>query len=293
VEGYTRPENTEEPRAVYQAVNPDYFATMEVSILEGRGLREADREDAEPVAVVSQGFVDREFPDGAAVGERIRVGNEETFRTIVGIAENTVQQRISLNGEGTQAIFVPVAQAPGRAISFALRLPGDPNAAIADVREAVWAVNPDQPLARVQTLDAFVAESLAGPRAISLFLMGMGGIALLLAAMGIYGVMAHAVAQQQREIGIRMALGAGRGAVMGMVARSGLSLVGIGLVLGIPLSFVMYRLVSRALGLFEGDVGFAYAAGVSGALILVALVSTLLPAGRASGVRPVAALKES
>jgi putative ABC transport system permease protein len=292
VEGYTRPEESDPPRAIYQAVNPEYFPAMEIPILEGRGIAESDRGDAEPVVVASRSFVDREFPDGEALGKRVRVGNEEELRTIVGIAGNTVQQRISLAGEGSQALFVPVAQAPGRGLSFALRLPGDPNAAIADVREAVWSVNPDQPLARIQTLDAFVAESLAGPRAISLFLMAMGGIALLLAAMGIYGVMAHGVAQQQREIGIRMALGARRGRVVGMVARSGLSLVGVGLVLGLPLSFVMYRLVTRALGLFEGEVGFTYAAGVTVALILVATVSTLLPAQRASGVRPVAALKD-
>ena len=292
VEGYTRREDAEVPRAVYQAVNPAYFATMEVPILEGRGIEVSDREDAQAVVVVSQGFVQREFPDGEALGRRIRVGDEEAFRTIVGIAANTVQQRIQISGQGSQALFVPAAQAPLRAVSFGVRVPGDPNAAIADVREAVWGVNPDQPLARVQSLDAFVSESLAGPRAISLFLMGMGGIALLLAAMGIYGVMAHSVAQQQREIGIRMALGAGRGSVVGMVARSGLSLVGIGLVLGLPLSFVMYRLVARALGLFEGGVGFSYAAAVAVALILVATLSTLLPAQRASGVRPVAALKD-
>lgn len=292
VEGYTRPEDSEPPRAVYQAVNPSYFATMEIPILEGRGIEESDREDAEPVVLVSRGFAQREFPDDQALGKRIRVGDEDVYRTIVGVTANTVQQRIQISGQGSQALFVPAAQAPRRSVSFAVRLPGDPNAAIADVREAVWSVNPDQPLARVQTLDAFVAESLAGPRAISLFLMGMGGIALLLAAMGIYGVMAHSVAQQQREIGIRMALGAGQGSVVGMVARSGLSLVGIGLVLGLPLSFVMYRLVARALGLFEGNVGFTYAAVVAVALILVATLSTLLPAHRASGVRPVAALKD-
>jgi len=292
VEGHTRPEEAQAPRAIYQAVNPAYFATMEIPVLQGRGIVASDREDAPPVVVVSQGFADLEFPGEEALGKRIRVGDEEEPRTIVGIAANTVQQRIEAAGDGARAIFVPVAQAPLRAVSFALRLPGDPNAAIADVRGAVWRVNPDQPLARIQTLDAFVAESLAGPRAISLFLMAMGGIALLLAAMGIYGVMAHGVAQQQREIGIRMALGAGRGKVVGMVARSGLTLVGIGLVLGIPLSLVMYRLVARVLGLFEGGVGFTYAAAVAAALVLVALVSTLLPAQRASGVRPVAALKD-
>jgi hypothetical protein len=265
---------------------------MEIELLEGRVFEEGDREDVQPVVVVSQAFVAREFPDGEALGNRIRVGSEEEYRTIVGVVENTVQQRIELAGQSGQALFVPMAQAPSRALSFALRIPGEPTDAIADVRRAVWSVNPDQPLARIQTLDAFVAESLAGPRTISLFLMAMGGIALLLAAMGIYGVMAHAVAQQQREIGIRMALGAGRGAVVGMVARSGFALVGTGLLMGIPLSFVMYRLVARVLGLFEGGLGLTYAGSVTAALLLVAAVSTLLPARRASGVQPVAALKD-
>jgi len=292
VEGYTLPEDADPPRAIYQAVNPGYFSTMEIGVLEGRGFQEVDREDGEPVVVVSQAFVTREFPDGEALGKRIRVGDEEEFRSIVGVVENTVQQRIQLAGEDGQALFVPVAQAPARSLSFALRVPGEPTDVIADVRDAVWSVNPDQPLARIQTLDDFVAESLAGPRTISLFLMAMGGVALALAAMGIYGVMAHAVAQQQREIGIRMALGAERRTVVGMVARSGLTLVGIGLLLGLPLSFVMYRLVTRALGLFEGGVGLTWAGAVAGALLLVATVATLLPAGRASGVRPVAALKQ-
>jgi putative ABC transport system permease protein len=292
VEGYTLPEDADPPRAVYQAVNPGYFPAMEIELLEGRLFQEVDREDGPPVVVVSQAFVVREFPDGEALGERIRVGDEEEYRSIVGVVENTAQQRIALAGQSGQAFFVPAAQAPSRSMSFALRVPGEPTDAIADVRAAVWSVNPDQPLARIQTLDAFVAESLAGPRTISLFLMVMGGIALLLAAMGIYGVMAHAVAQQQREIGIRMALGADRGAVVGMVARSGFALVGTGLLLGIPLSFVMYRLVSRALGLFEGGLGLTYAGAVTAALLLVAAVSTLLPARRASGVQPVAALKD-
>jgi ABC-type antimicrobial peptide transport system permease subunit len=121
----------------------------------------------------------------------------------------------------------------------------------------------------------------------------MGAIALLLAAMGIYGVMAHSVAQRQREIGIRMALGAERASVVGMVTRSGLGLAGVGMVLGLPLAFVMYRSVVSALNLFESAMGVSYAAWVTLALAMVAVVSTWLPARRASSIEPVAALKES
>ena len=153
-------------------------------------------------------------------------------------------------------------------------------------------MEPDQPLARLRPFEDHEAESLAGPRAMSSFLTVMALLALVLAAMGIYGVMAHAVTQQTREIGIRIALGAGRGNVVGMVTRSGMTLAAVGMLLGAPLVFLMYRGVMSALGLFETDLTFTYAYWVTGALILVAALSTYLPARRASGVHPVAALKD-
>jgi len=211
---------------------------------------------------------------------------------IVGVARDVMQDRIALAGQRGEAIYVPLAQSPLRAVSFALRTDGDPARLAADVRQAVWAVNPDQPVAQLRTLEDFVAESLAGPRSISLFLAAMGLIALLLAAMGIYGVMAHAVTQQQREIGIRMALGAGRSSVVGTVSRTGLGLAGAGMVVGIPLSYLMYRAASSTLNLFEGGIAFGYAIKVSVALALVAVLATVLPARKASGIQPVAALRD-
>jgi len=219
-----------------------------------------------------------------------------TFRdrtwTVVGVVANVLQDRIPQVGNRGEAFYVPVAQSPLTNPPFALRAAGDPEALAAEVRQAVWAVNPDQPVAQLRTLDAHVAESLAGPRAISLFLTGMGIIALALAAMGIYGVMAHAVAQQQREIGIRMALGAGRGTVVGMVTRDGMSLAGVGMLLGVPLAYLMHRVVASALDLFVTSLGVGYTAGVAAALGGMAFLATWLPARRASGVQPVAALRD-
>jgi predicted permease len=292
IEGRPVGENEERLSAGFQAVSPGYFATLQVPIVQGRGIERTDREESQPVVVVSQAFVRREFPDQDPLGRTIIVGNEETPRAIVGVVGDILQQRIQLAGQQGEAMYVPVAQSPLRAPVFALRVPGDPTSVAADVRQAVWGVNPDQPVAQLRTLDDFVAESLAGPRAISLFLTAMGLIALLLAAMGIYGVMAHAVAQQQREIGIRMALGAGRGRVVRMVTRSGLSLAGFGMLLGVPLSYVMYRAVVSALNLFEAPLGIGFALWVTAALAGVAMVSTWLPARRASGVHPAAALRE-
>ena len=290
VEGRPAPAEGEAPTAGLQAVNPEYFSTMGIALLSGRGIESSDRAGTQPALVVSQALVDREFPGEDPLGRTVTFRGET--RTIVGVAADIVQDRIALAGDRDEAFYVPVAQSPPRNLAFALRTAGDPEALSADVRRAVWAVNPDQPVAQLRTLDEHVAESLAGPRAIALFIATMGAIALALAAMGIYGVMAHAVAQQQREIGIRMALGAGRGTVVAMVTRSGLTLAGIGMLLGLPLSYLMYRSVASAFNLFEGEVGMSYAAWVTAALAAVALLSTWLPARRASGVPPVAALRD-
>jgi len=292
VEGRPVGENEERPSAGFQSVSPGYFGTMGIPVQQGRGVERTDREGSQPVVVVSQGFVRREFPNQDPLGRTIVIGNEETPRAIVGVVGDVLQERIPMAGQQGEAIYVPLAQSPLRAPSFALRVQGDPTSVAADVRQAVWGVNPDQPVAQLRTLDDFVAESLAGPRTISLFLTAMGVIALLLAAMGIYGVMAHAVAQQRREIGIRMALGAGRGRVVGMVTKSGLSLAGIGMLLGLPLSWLMYRAIVSALNLFDAPLGPRFAVWVTLALAGVAVVSTWLPARRASGVHPAAALRD-
>lgn len=292
VEGRPVPPESEQARAGLQSVTPSYFPVLGIPIVQGRGLEDTDREDGQQVAVVSRGFARTEFGGEDPLGRSIRLAGEETPRVIVGVAADVVQARIPTPGDAGEAIYVPLAQRPLRSPSFAVRVAGDPTSLAGDVRRAVWAVDPDQPVARVQTLDAFVAESLAGPRAISQFLGAMGLVALLLAALGIYGVMAHAVAQQQREIGIRMALGAGRGAVVGMVTRGGLTLAGVGMLLGLPLAWLMYSRAATALDVFEAPAGLAWAGGVVVALGLVAVVATWLPARRASGVAPVAALRD-
>ncbi|HSG08524.1 MAG TPA: FtsX-like permease family protein, partial [Longimicrobiales bacterium] len=290
VAGSPIPEEGEQPTAGYQTVNPGYFSTMEIPVVQGRALEATDRDDSQPVALVSEALVRRDFPGEDPLGRTISV--RETDRVIVGVVRDVIQDRIALGGDRGEAIYVPLAQAPLRAVSFALRAGADPTRLAADVRQAVWAVNPDQPVAQLRTLDDFVAESLAGPRSISLFLGAMGLVALLLAALGIYGVMAHAVAQQQREIGIRMALGAGRGSVVGMVTKTGVGLAGVGMIVGLPLSYLMYRAASSVLNLFEAEVALGYALKVAGALAVVALVATVLPAGKASAVEPGVALRD-
>jgi hypothetical protein len=264
---------------------------MGIAIVQGRAIERSDRTDAQSVALISRALADREFPGEDPLGRSLEVRG--TSRTVVGVVEDVQQRRISLAGEAGEAIYLPYAQLPSRNPSFAVRSSaGDPSSLAANIRQAVWAVEADQPVADVRTLQDYIDESLAGPRSISLFLTVMGGIALLLAAMGIYGVMSHSVTQRRKEIGIRMALGAGRGSVVGMVTRTGLALAGVGMLLGLPLAWIVFRGFTAAVNLFAGDVGISYAVTLTGALLAVAALSTWLPARRASGVSPVRALRE-
>ena len=290
VDGREVLEASDQPTAGLQTVNPAYFETLQVALVQGRLIEEGDRADTEPVAVVSSAFADREFGDTDPIGARITVG--ETSRAIVGVVADITQDRMALAGRAGEQIYVPLDQAPRRDPSFALRADGDVTRLAGDVRAAVWAVEADQPIAELQTLEVFIDRSLAGPKAISAFLVAMGAIALALAAMGIYGVMAHSVQQQQREIGIRMALGAGQGSVVTMVTRSGLGLVGLGVLLGSPLAWVMMRMAGVGLNLFEAEIGYGLPMTLAATLVGVAVLATLVPASRASSIAPVAALKE-
>jgi len=290
VDGRPPLQPSEQPTAGVQVVNPGYFEAMGVPLRDGRLLAEADRGDTPLVVVVSEAFGAREFPGEDAVGERVTVGGAS--REIVGVVRDILQERLELEGISGEQMYVPMDQRALRAPRFAVRTTGDPSALAGDVREAVWSVEADQPIGTPRSLEAFIAESLAGPRAVSTFLLALGAIALALAAVGIYGVMAQSVTQQQREIGIRMALGASRVAVVGMVIRSGLLLVGIGMLIGAPLAFLMFRATIQGFNLFDAEIGYGVPAALFAALALVGVVSVVVPARRASAVAPARALKE-
>jgi len=290
IDGRSAPEINEQPLAHLQAVSADYFETLRIESRSGRLLGDADRADAPAVAVVSESLVAREFPSADPIGQRVTVRG--ISREIVGVVENIVQERIQLAGRAGEQIYVPLDQAPSRTPAFGVRVDGDPSELAADVRRAIWSVEPDQPIADLQPLQSHIDASLSGPRAIGVFLTAMGAIALALAAMGVYGVMAHSVVQQRRDIGLRIALGARRGEVIASLARSGLVRVGLGVALGLPIALLMFRGALSSLNLFETEIGLGYPLALGATLVAVAVLATLLPAGRASGVAPVVALKE-
>jgi hypothetical protein len=261
---------------------------LEIPLLSGRELNEMDRGDSPLVALVNQEFVRRNFPDGEALGQRIVLLGET--REIVGVVANFIQRRIPFDGFIEPGVFLPAAQSPMRNISFVVRATGDPASLAPDVRRAVWKVDPDQPIAAVQTLEDFIRVELAAPAFLGLFVGALSGLAMFLSGIGIYGVMAHTVAQERREMGIRLAVGARGGQLVGMVARRGLFMSGFGLILGIPLAILIHRSVLNALGLFQAEMGPGVGLLSGGVLAVVALLASYLPARSAAGVEPTRAL---
>lgn len=289
IEGAPPVEATERPRTGWEAVNPAYFETLRIPLLSGRLIEDTDRGDTRSVIVVNREFADTWLGEGDPIGRRVELFGE--MREVVGVVGNITQSRISIQGLSEAAVYLPLDQRPLRNPAFALRVAGDPTMVAADIRRAIREVDPDQPVAQIRTLDDHIRESLAGPRVIGYFVLGLGILAMVLAAIGIYGVMAHNVLQARREIGIRMAIGARPGRVVGMITRNGLTLAGIGLLAGVPLSFLVYRGVVSALDLFEVDLSSAYALSAAGMLVAVAVLASWLPALRAASVQPVSALQ--
>jgi putative ABC transport system permease protein len=288
IEGRAIPQRNEEPVSGWQAVNGAYFATLGVPIRQGRGITEEDREDAEAVAVVNESFVETFFPEEDPLGKRVVLMGMP--RRVVGVSKNIYQSRMPDDGGKLgPVVYLPMEQQAARSKSFALRVEGEPSAFADALRASIWAVDPEQPVSNVQTLTQHIDTELAGPNIIFVVLSIFGVTALLLSAMGIYGVMAHGVAQKTREIGIRMALGAAGKDVVGLVTRQGMRLALLGLVLGAPFAFALTRLVGSTFVTTTG-VSPQLVLTVVGMLTAVAFVATYLPALRASRIQPVRAL---
>jgi putative ABC transport system permease protein len=289
IEGRTPVDPGERPQSGWQAVNPAYFATLRIPLVSGRALLDSDRADAPPVALVNQEFVRRHFPGEEPLGRRIEI--QGTTREIVGVVANIIQSRIPEGADEEPAVYLPIMQEPLRNPAFALEITGDASTISAEVRRAVSRVDPDQPVALVRTLQTHIEESLAGPRVLGLFVLALGLLAMVLAAVGIYGVMAHSVVQANREIGIRMAIGARQSQVVAMITRRGIVLTAIGLAAGVPISLLIQRGVHSALNLWEVDVPPDYALIAAGMLAFVALLASWVHALGAAKVAPVQALQ--
>jgi putative ABC transport system permease protein len=272
--------------------SPEHFRTFEIPLLQGRLISARDGERAPAVAVINREMARRYWPGEDPIGKRVTLGDPADtaaiWRTIVGVVGDVKQE--GLDAEPYAQMYMPSAQFPQRGIYVSLRTAGDPLGAAGALRRAVKEVDPDVPVADLMTMEQRVAQSVTQPRVNTLLLGVFAGVALVLAAVGIYGVMSYGVEQRTREIGIRMALGAKQGDVLRLVVGQGMAPVAAGVALGLAGAFAVTRLIGSMLyGVSATDPVTFLAVTVF--LVAVALVASYLPARRATRVAPTEALR--
>jgi predicted permease len=293
IEEHPMPEG-EQPDSPMRIVGPDYFKTMGIPVRQGRGFEETDQFKSAPVVIVNEQFVQKFFPGQNAVGKHIKpswgIGDEKPLmRTIVGVVGN-VKHR-TLNMEFTPEVYLSASQIPMDSMSIAARTSiSNPAAITSAVRSELAAVDRNIPLVRVRVFDEYLARALARPRFNALLLSIFAGTALLLTAIGIYGVMAYSVSQRTSEIGIRIALGAAKSSIFRLVVGQAMAIVGISLAVGVVGAFAATRLLNSLLygvGASDPITFAAIVVLVSG----VAFIAAWLPARRATRVDPIIALR--
>jgi predicted permease len=274
--------------AISNVVSPEYFQTIGIPILRGRAFTAADRAGSVSVAIVNEVMATALWPNEEAVGKRFRFYGDDAPREVVGVAKTSKYNTL---GEDPQiAAYVPLAQNYSDAMVLFLRTDGDPAAALGTVLGEIRRIDAEVPLTNPATMTAILDQSLWAAKLGAILLGVLGGLAVVLASIGLYGVMSYSVGQRQREIGLRMALGASQSVVLRQVMRQALTLVAIGLALGLLAAGGVSRLVSTLLyGVTATDpVTFL---AVSLLLIAVGFAASLFPAIRASRVDPVVTLR--
>jgi putative ABC transport system permease protein len=297
VEGSPPASPGEVPITSHRLVSPGYLETLGVTLVGGRLLDERDSAASRLVAVVSEELVRKAWPGKDPLGKRVRrvrAGQPGPWMTVVGVVRDVREDRFGFRTP-RPVWYLPYAQQTlplpvSLPLNLVVRAGGRTAPVAAALREAIRAVDPAQPVAALEPMSGHLSDVLRGERFGAVVMGTLGALGLILAALGLYGVMAYSVSQRQHEIGLRMALGAGQPAVLGQVLRQGMTLVAVGLVLGLAASFGVSRLVSTLLyGVSATDpITFA---GVSTLLVLVALAASFVPAFRASRVDPLVALR--
>jgi len=277
------------PTAQLNVVSPGYFATMRIPRLSGRDFSMTDRADAAPVVIVNDRLARRAWPNESPLGKRIRLGGEDApWATVVGVVGSVKHFRLA--EDPLDQAYVPY---PQRALIFTevvVRALGDPAQIANAVRGAVWHVDRDQPVWRVRTMDRVLDEARGGPKLTVGLMAAFASLALVLAAIGVYGVMNYTVARRTQEVGIRMALGARRNQVLAMVLREGMRTTFVAILLGLAVAAGATRLLSSQLFGVSAIDPLTFGA-VPMVLGLVAFLACYLPARRASRVDPLVALR--
>jgi len=293
IEGRPTPAGATEDFVPILMVSPEYFTALGVPILRGRGFAATDKEGAPPVVIINQTLADRYFSGEDPVGHRLKVGGvdrpKNVWMEIVGVVSDVTYT--GLDGRPSSAYYVPLAQNAWGAAYLVIRSSVSPTTLTAAIREQIWELDKDIPIANLATMDQLLSESVAQPRFRTVLVGIFAGLALVLASVGIYGVISYSVTQRIHEIGIRMALGAQTRNVSALVVREGLTLAIVGVAVGLGVSLVLTRLIETLL--FEvSTTDRAVFAGVSMLLIVIAVLACWVPAVRAARIDPIAALRQ-
>jgi len=269
-------------------VAPDYFETLGISILHGRQFDSSDREDSPKVAIINQAAAHRFWPNQDPVGKRFKFFGEPYVVQVVGVARDAKYN--TLGEDPTPYLYLPLIQTPSPALTLFFRSAGDPRIVLGSVRERTQALDRNLPLTNVWPIGEVISQALWGAKFAAALLSVFAGLAMILAAIGVYGVVAYSVGQRVREIGIRMALGARRQDILAMIVRQSSVSLGIGLGVGLMAAFALARMITTLLyGVSAGSpIPFALLPTL---LALVGLAATYIPAQRATKVNPIVALR--
>jgi len=288
VEGQSQVNYAERPLAALISVSPDYFETLQIPLRQGRFFTARDNEQAPLVAIINEQMARRFWPRDNPIGKRVVVGRQTNLCEIVGVVGDV--RSLGLTAESREQVFLPYAQRQWARLNLVVRTAGDPLNLTAAVRREVLAVDKGQPITDVQTMEQNIAGWVAQPR-LTMWLFGIfAGAALLLAAIGLYGVMAYSVTQRTGEIGIRLALGAQTSDVLKLVVWQGMRLALLGVACGVLASLALTHLMANLLfGVSAHDP--ATFARLALLLAGVALLACYLPARKATKVDPMIALR--
>ena len=288
IEGVPDPGSEKVPRISGRVISSDYFRLLKIPIVAGRSFTQADSENAARVAIINESFARRFWPNENPLGKRFAYSTNRIVCEVVGVAKDS---KFRVSDTATLAeMYLPVAQRPGLNMSLLVRTKTDPLSLTTAVQREILNIDKDQAVTEVATLEQVLGESIEQPRLTMFLLMIFALVALTLAAIGIYGVMAYAVAQRTREIGIRMALGAQRLDVLKLIVRNGMTLALLGVAVGLAAAFGLTRLLASLLFEVTATDATTFAI-VSVGLLSVALLACYIPARRATKVDPLVALR--
>jgi putative ABC transport system permease protein len=289
IEGQEQQRKSETVTTVTNTIDVDYFRTMQIPLLQGRAFTATDQEGSLPVVIINEDLARRYWPHGKAIGNHLHLSGETVRLQIVGVVKTSNYTTL---GEAPQpCLYLPIRQSPGGSANLYVRSASDPSLLLTAVQRGIKEVDPSVQVTDVRTGAKLVNQVLWNARIVLGMLGIFGLLALALASVGLYGILAYSVSSRQREIGVRMALGASRFDVLRLVLRQGMMLVAVGVSLGLAISLLVGRAFSRMLfGLSPADP--LSLLGASAVLLLVAALACYLPALAASRMDPMQALRE-